>query len=331
MKTKKTITAKKKAIVGAATILGACTLLFGAAAQSVLAAESSVQSTIPTTYPSNTIQQKPDGYVKGNYQVTDQSDADKQPTANEISAQTAADIGAQNLWQLYGDRLDGQTISMYYCQPKKTNERAVWSGWVSASDVGSNGRYHFEVDAVSGAFLEVQFDRILKNGAKNITEDNYVDAELEKDCQAYKDLARALIEQNHLFDGTIKSFRYEGQGYFAYGEIVDPHISISVYSDLNEEIQFHFSRIDKAVLLYRSNGWAEARKFIVMEEGGTVTEMNDNVEKLEMGKYYDVIQEEDGSLYVDYVNDKGEQERLLIGHITQGDENHIVMTGYTRT
>lgn len=310
--TAKTLTTKKKAVVGAAAILGACTLLFGAAAQSVLAAEGSKQSTIPTTYPAALPQQEPKGYSKVDYNIVSLSEANR-ATANDITMETAAEIGAQNLWKLFGVELGGKTIEMNYSESMSSNERATWWGYVSCDgDSGSDvaGRmYSFQIDAVSGALYSVGVNRTFQDWTGSNLADS-VDPTLETNCEVYKDLARAVAEQHQLLNGKLKSVTYSGQG---YGNN-DPTISLTLTSDAGEEMCLTFSRRDKALLGYTSSLYFENSQFGAVYDPVVAQEEASNSKKLDPSKAYDAWEGEDGGLYVEHINEKGEKEILRIGH-----------------
>jgi len=129
----------------------------------------------------------------------------------------AADIGAQNIWKLFGTNLDGKTIEMTYSNEVVPNGRAFWSGWIANSSKKSSNSiekyYSFEVDSLTGAINSVQLSRVLPGGTNGeLSPSQGFDSNLEKNCQVYQDLARTITEQHHLLGGKIKSVEYYGQG-----------------------------------------------------------------------------------------------------------------------
>lgn len=290
---------RKKAFIGAAAILGACTLMFGGATQIVLAAETSKTEQIPTTYPTSSAQQNLkdlEGYVKGDYEVFPNPEISTKPTANDISMEKAADIGAQQIWKLFGTNLDGKKVEMTYVA-SRNNERAVWTGWV-ARDQNKNTTqietsYFFEIDALSGQVNTVQIGRVLPNSSQDagpLALDEGFDPKLEQNCQVYQDLARTVTEQNHLLNGNIKSVEYYAQG----ATNNDPTIDLAVKSDAGEEIRLAFSRHDKALLAYCSNSWVQIANRMEAQVLNTPSGPSETVN-------YEVVEDENGNVVAQLV------------------------------
>ncbi len=304
---------RKKAVVGAAAILGACTLLFGGATQMALAAETSKTEKVPTTYPPVSSQQgaaAAQGYVKGNYQVVKNPNIPATPTANDITMEQAADIGAQNIWKLFGTNLDGKTMEMTYNKAVAPNGRASWSGWIANSSKKSSNSiekyYSFEVDSLTGAINSVQLSRVLPGGTNGeLSPSQGFDSNLEKNCQVYQDLARTITEQHHLLGGKIKSVEYYGQG----ATNNDPTITMAVKSEQGEEIRLEFSRHDKAFLGYCSDSWVQAAN-LLEQENVSKADASDTV-------VYEIYEDESGNVTPKMVsNSRGVKEEVFVSYTT---------------
>jgi hypothetical protein len=97
-------------------------------------------------------------------------DSSASPITNAMSSETAADIGAQYIWDMFGESIDGKTVHMvYYAHPAFT--RTIWFGTVLESgtfialerdtSIEDRIRLHnstlftFSLDAVTGERIDI--------------------------------------------------------------------------------------------------------------------------------------------------------------------------------
>lgn len=313
LRTQKSI--RKKAAVGAAAILGACTLISIGITQMVLAAEISKTEKIVTSYPVASSQPQQDdlaGYVKGDYTVKRSEKNQSVPlNVNAISMEEAAEIAAQYSWKLFGDNLDGKTVVAAY-----DPEENAW--WIDSDcfvdSAGVETWYIFEINALNGAVYTAERSRTFP-GDRNKLIHEVDDCDNNPDIfEEYKALARAAIEQNHLLSGNISSFRPSGSG--TYNN--DSSVRIEVCSDIGEKIALSYSCVDHALLEYISNDWHRASEIWASQQApydpvlGAIE--GANLARLDSNVVHEVKEDEKGILYADHINEKGEVEWLRIGH-----------------
>lgn len=242
----------KKTIVAAAAIIGASTLLFQGLTQAVTAAEFKKTTTIATSYasyptdspaaPQNNV---PEDYQKANYSVGNinlEYYRNQTPTSKDMAKEDAAEIGAQALWEIFEQNLEGQVIEMGYQQPSESLPRSSWY-----ADVLIDGKrtYSFSVDSVTGEVLSVVHGRTLKEKVSVA-----FDAALDKNPQEYVALGKKLAEKYNVVHGAVKSVAYNGQGYSDN----DPTISLDITGENGEIALMTLSRHDKALLGISYNG-----------------------------------------------------------------------------
>lgn len=314
---KKLSVTKRKAIVGAAAILGSCTLLCGGITQLALTTETSKVEKVPTNYSAASSPDSQDamkGYTKANYKVVVSPNSSALPK-NSVSAEQAAEIGAQNIWKFFGTSLEGKTIEVQY--HKMDN---VWTGWVELGErrtpTTNVDFYHFFLDPATGALLDIQLVRTLPGPPLNLPEDPSRQSNFQQYLQPYLDRARADIEKLHLFSGKTQSVCYSGYG--SGGN--DLSISITARSSIGEEISLSYSRKDQTLLQYSSNesrikAQADFEKSRNPELDALIAK---NQAKLDPNGHYVVQEDENGYGYVNHINEKGQTERLLISHTTYG-------------
>jgi cytochrome c5 len=77
------------------------------------------------------------------------------PGANTMTPEEAAQIGAQYIFDMTGEVIDGKTVSMAYMAPQFSN-KAYWEGRVanSANDMNM-ADYAFSIDAVTGESVSI--------------------------------------------------------------------------------------------------------------------------------------------------------------------------------
>jgi hypothetical protein len=236
----------KKAVLEAAMIIGASTMLFQGLTQVATAAKYNNTNTIPTSYVSYMNQSSvtakkslPEGYKKANYTIKniDLEYYRKQtPTSKDMAKEDAAEVGAQALWSVYGLSVEGQVIEMGYESASSSIPRSRWY-----ADVLIDGKrsYSFEVDSVTGDLFAVCRSRTLD---KNVSV--AFDAALDKNPKEYAALAKKTAEKLNVVHSTVVSAEYNGQGY----SINDQSISFNIKGENGEVALMSFSRYDKALL-----------------------------------------------------------------------------------
>ncbi len=250
----------KKTVLTAAAVIGAATLLFQGFTQAAAAAEfkktetvatsykyyrsdvsGSTQNSLPDTAESSGIARNsiPEGYVKADYSIGNidlEYFRNTKPTANDMTKEEAAEIGAQELWRVYGLNLEGQQIKMGYQQANENIPRSGWQG-----DVWIDGKlsYSFSVDSVTGELFNIGHVRTLKEKVSV-----GFDKELDKNPQEFAALAEKLAEKYNIVHGPVKSAEYTGQGYSNN----DPDISFEIKGENGEAALMSLSRYDKELL-----------------------------------------------------------------------------------
>jgi len=242
----------KQAVLAAAVITGASTLLFQGVILAATAAEFKKTDTIPTSYAnytagSSTVAQNslPAGYKKAKYTIGAidlEYFRNQKPTSKDMTKEAAAEIGAQALWKVFGLSLEGQVIEMGYQQPTESLPRSSWY-----ADVVIDGKrsYCFSVDSVTGELFDIARERTLDKKVSVA-----FDPVLDKNPQEYLALAKQLVEKYNVVHGPVKSVAYNGQGYSNN----DPMISLDITGENGEIALMTFSRYDKALLGIGYNG-----------------------------------------------------------------------------
>lgn len=247
-----------KPLMTTVCIIGMATLSFQGLTQVVMAMETQKTETIFTRYstgsktintaPENAL---PDGYVKPDYQLTDNDleyYRDKKPTSADLSREAAAELGVQGLYRVFGLDMNGKTIEMAY-NPAQNGHRATWEGnwWPDGKKSSSEAyvqAYYFSLDAVTGELYSVIHDRVLGGNANT-----GFDAALNQNAGEYEALAREKAVQLGAIKGAVKTAKYEGQGFTNN----DPDISFSLTGENGDRAQLRFSRHDKELLAVTFN------------------------------------------------------------------------------
>ncbi len=234
----------KKLAVGTAAAIGLSTLGFGVLTQSAQAAGIDKTITVPTTY-SSTVSNVtkvtiPDGYVKANYQIKIMGTA--KASENEVTAEKAAELGAQDLWRIFNSDLSNKTIEMSYAAVNEHHPRAEWLGVIK---VDENLFYLFSIDALTGELRNTGIERYLPGKV-----DTGMDMALMKNPGKYLNLAKQTAEKYQLVTGKIASVEYASQGYCINHEGTgkNAQIAILVTSENGEEAQLEFSKVNQEFL-----------------------------------------------------------------------------------
>ena len=109
----------------------------------------------------------PTEYKKPEMTVYQQHNEWFTPSANALSPEEAAEIGAKYIWDMFGESIDGKTVGMYYsAHPSHT--RAYWHGTVADSrenldptDMENyDPQFWFTLCAVSGERIDIANERV---------------------------------------------------------------------------------------------------------------------------------------------------------------------------
>jgi len=234
----------KKVAIGTVAAIGICALSFSAMTNLAKAAVVNKTEVIPTTYSatvSNANESKvPSGYAKADYKVKI-SEYSSKPTEKDMSAEAAAELGAQDIWKLFKPDMSGKTIQMCYNAVTTTQPRAQWEGVIT---VDKNLNYWFSVDAITGEYQTTGQNKYWSNTNADF------DKALAKKTEQYTSLAKDVAEKYQLVSGKVVSSEYDGQGYSASSDLSakNPEIFIMVTSENGQQAQLIFSRYNQEFL-----------------------------------------------------------------------------------
>jgi len=117
------------------------------------------------TNTTTTVQNSPrEGFVTPTLTVEVPDRLDRQiPAPEALSAEEAAIIGAQYIWEIFGVCIDGKFVAMNYWD-WESHGRTYWHGNVADSAANWFGQiqrsFGFQIDAVTGEWINIQnFDR----------------------------------------------------------------------------------------------------------------------------------------------------------------------------
>ncbi|WP_232697530.1 hypothetical protein [Brevibacillus daliensis] len=231
----------KKTILAAVVVIGASTLLFQGFIHAVTASEFKKTETIPTSYANYTTTSSqatqnslPGGYKKANYTV--KAIGSQKLTSKDMTKEDAAEIGAQALWEIFGQSMEGQVIEMGYQKPIDALPRSKWYADVHINDKLS---YYFTVDSVTGEIFCINRKRWFDEKAPDF------DEALNKNPQEYVAVAKKLAEKYNVVHSPVKSVEYQAQG---NGPNNDPNMGIQIMGENGEIANMYLSRKDKALI-----------------------------------------------------------------------------------
>jgi len=147
-------------------------------------------------------------------------------SANALSPQEAAELGAQYIWEVFGESIDGKKVEMFYSgHPSQT--RAYWHGSVADSsvareNVSQEAIFRFTLDAVTGERLGInkdfdqQWDGIQKEPLEK-------PQETQSQMDEYAQIA-AEYAQRHFNQSTVTSAIFS---YDAYAPVIRPNGKIA--------------------------------------------------------------------------------------------------------
>lgn len=303
----------KSIFLAAAGMIASAALLIGGISEVVLAAESQKTEQVSTSYgisvlsdgvlplaASSAPKASADSYKKPNYAIQ-KGEYDATPAAKDISMEQAADIGAKEIWKVYGANLEGAVITMKYFPATKYFPRAYWYG--SARPAGEEAslqnpgiaHYDFTVDAVTGNILCNQLMRFIDG--PEITGFSGFDKELSKDPYLYTEKAKELAEELKLFNGKIKTVEYVSQGFLNN----DPNATISLVGEDGRRAKLGISRYDHILIGIQYEEWmvysdlgSEALREDIREEEQRIKGL------IESGE---IEANEDGSVFYSFKSD----------------------------
>ncbi|NLK52525.1 MAG: hypothetical protein GX295_08795 [Syntrophomonadaceae bacterium] len=241
----------KQIAVGTVAIITICALTSCGLMQVAKGAIVNKTEIIPTTYPSTVSDARqygvPTGYVKTAYQVKLADSTDK-PTAKDMSAEEAAELGAQNLWRLFGVNMDGKTVEMTYRPATAVQPRAEWMGSVTFDE---NLDYWFVVDAITGEYRSTH-----KSKYWNENINTGMDKDLLNNHEQYTALAKETAEKYQLVSGQVVSVEYGSQGATRNAAgAKNADITMMVKSDNGQQAQLTFSRYNQEFLSVEYDSW----------------------------------------------------------------------------
>ena len=255
-KTEKKHGSTARTLLAAAVMVGVITTGFYGVVQVVQAAENNQVIALPTNYSAGInamadtdLSVAKDGYIQPSYTIVDNElFKDDSPTANDISRDEAAKIGAQAINSVFGVDLDGKTIEMGYWPAKAA--RAEWFGecWIEGKKGPEYPAYSFTLDAITGEVNVVQHSRIL-----DVDTDLGYDAELAKNPAEMEAVAKQYATELNVVGGPVKSSIIDTQGYTNN----DPTVNFRIEGENGKRASIELSRYDKA-LLYVSYEGGEA-------------------------------------------------------------------------
>lgn len=238
---------KKKTFVKttalALTVIGIGALSFNVLSEAAMAAQLSSPSAIPTAYSVTPSQEAdvPEGYEKANYTLI-LEDYSETPTSKDLTAEEAAELGAQMLWELYGADLEGAYVFMGYIAGTDTFNRPFWSGDVrfTKDRKPSDFCYTFSIDAVTGDRFNVG-----QSVQLNVKTALGPDSSLSKNPSKYYDLAAKAAQDYNIVHSDVASTEYNCQGYSCNN---NPDITIDVIGTNGERASVTFSRYNQELL-----------------------------------------------------------------------------------
>ena len=249
-----------KIVLAAAGMIASGAFLFGGLSEVVLAVENQKVEQVPTSYTltvlpeavlplatSSIPETASDGYKKPSYTV-EKGEYDAASAAKDISIEQAADIGAKEIWRVYGANLEGAVITMKYFASNKYFPRSYWYGAVRPAGEKASlqnpgiSHYDFMVDAVTGNTLSSQVIRFVDG--PEIDGFSGLDKELFKDAHLYTEKAKELAEQLGLFNGKVKTVEHVSQGYTNN----DPNITVSLTGEDGRRAKLEISRYDQTLI-----------------------------------------------------------------------------------
>jgi hypothetical protein len=106
-----------------------------------------------------------------------------QPRRDAMSYEKAAQVGAQYIWEMYGESIDGKAVRMLYMASRPSSTRDYWNGYVfnTKADItfprygeeSDNSKksiplFTFEIDAATGEWISIaNYHDVPKRGGAN--------------------------------------------------------------------------------------------------------------------------------------------------------------------
>lgn len=232
-----------KLSISALSVIGASTFVFNMGTEALAAAGLKTQDTVPTNYQVSPASEQttPKGYQKADYNVILDSNCKDTPTANDLTMEEAAELGAQFVWEVYGVDLDNADIYMYYNSASESFPRSTWSGDIIIEGERKPGatRWTFDLDSVTGERFGACFGETIDEKVSL-----GVDSSLEKDFSVYAKLAQEVAERCNFVHGSVAEVTYNCQGYSNN----NPDITLNVIGKNGEKALITFSRYNQKLL-----------------------------------------------------------------------------------
>ena len=122
--------------------------------------------TVANITASNVVAEVPEEYRKPDMALNVVFVSDAVPSVNAMSPEAAAEIGAQYIWDVFGESIDGKTIHMIY-RSHPAMVRDFWTGIVTdtvkedlcgegLSYLLNNALFEFTVDSVTGKRIDLK-------------------------------------------------------------------------------------------------------------------------------------------------------------------------------
>lgn len=215
MKKSDAIKNMSKIVVAGAAAIALCSVAFTGLNDKVLASELSKQESVVTIYSikTNAIKASED-YVKENYEVIiNKSSSSKDKST--LSAEAAAELGAEYIWNMYKVGLKDKVVVMSYNVSPITSETR-WIGDVykeyNQKDKSANidqPDYSFMINAITGERSSIQMKYSAdENAEPKPFNEKKADAKYKKNSDEYKKLAKKFTEEG--FGVKVASSEYDG-------------------------------------------------------------------------------------------------------------------------
>lgn len=232
------------------TFIGVSSLLF---TQFIVASELSTITKVPVAYKVSELsslvnRQVPADYTKANYKaIYSIHTRSKTPNSKDLSLQEAAEIAAQEIFKLSGEKLDNKTLEVGYSPQITTQYRSKWFvdvaitpsyGFVVAID-GCTGELD-RIQCAGGPDIDENFDPDSPSTRKLINErldPNIKQIKANLDASFVK--AKNLITKKGYLSEPIKSITYEYTFCDAFA-VVDH--SFIVTTNSNKVYHFYLSQ-----------------------------------------------------------------------------------------
>lgn len=177
------------------------------------------------------------------------SELDNPRKASAMSYENAAQIGAQHIWEIFGEHIDGMFVEMFY-EVSAFTARTYWTGIVFASQEdmdNGNPLFNFIVDAISGEKKSAQ-----------IFQDIPFQADEAKAKEPYFDNTEKLVEISMEYEQKRKENARK-----LYNENPQEYAEIA-----KDAAQKHFTSSTVAEVVYLEDRSNDGIVFLVTDDTG---------------------------------------------------------------